>query len=52
MSDGGASTLPLSRSDRSLVCSSCRQQNTVRDPERERGREGREMALDLLISQL
>lgn len=33
MSDGEASTLPLSRSDRSLVCSSCRHHSRQREEE-------------------
>lgn len=44
MSDGEASAMPLSRSDRSLVCSSCLLHSTQTEHEREKTR-------DLLISQ-
>lgn len=37
MSDGEASALPLSRSDRSLVCSSCQHHGRLSESRRERG---------------
>lgn len=44
VSDGEGRALPLSRSNRSLVCSSCLHLSTQREQEREK-------AQDLLISQ-